>query len=117
MKVYGSEIRRAKSIRSSYRDFVADEGIDKGQAWRDAYFHLLEWKNTWCIPYKMDIHANRDNVPYVSILIPDINPSTPDMLKEMMESYGYRDVKITDTKVCTFSPDWQEDISEYIAEF
>lgn len=103
MKIDYSEKVRAKHFVAYYNDF------DKEKDWKEAYFELLSWKNTWGIPYKMDINWNRKQGTYVIIIIPDNNPDTPQMLKEMMESYGYRNIKISDIKVELVLPEYEDD--------
>lgn len=112
MKVEYTEKVKAKAFVSYHKDFDHEN-----YSWKESYFKLLSWKNTFSIPYKMDINDNRKNGVFVYILIPVNNPDTPVMLKEMMEDWGYGDIKITDYTVEVVCPDFEEGVDEYVLEY
>lgn len=111
MKIEYTEKVKAKAFVSYYKDF------DSNYSWQESYFKLLSWKNTWSIPYRMDIEESRKNGVFVFILIPVNNPDTPEYLKEFMESWGYRNIKITDYTVELVTPKYNEKVDEYIFEY
>lgn len=83
------ETKKAVLITSHYEDFkcpMNEEIIEKAEQWRRAYFELLSWKNTWGIPYRMDIGSNHDHEPYLVMVIPQ---ERRDAVVDWLKSLGY----------------------------
>ncbi|MBO7357129.1 MAG: hypothetical protein J6U37_01210 [Lachnospiraceae bacterium] len=112
MKINCTEKVKGKVFIASFGDFES-RSEDSIREWQIAYFELLSWKNTWDIPYEMDINSTYDHIPYVRIVIPVKNPDTPDALKEMMERLGYRNIEIADVNIELVEPDYDEKVDEY----
>ena len=101
MKTYELDREQAVCYTANYKDFDGD--VEK---WREAYFHLLGWKNTWEIPFEMNICSHRDHTPYLFLVIPKRNEEATD---SMLEDLGYT-FKKNDCTVGVFSPDIDDDI-------
>ena len=98
-----SEVKNATWITASFKDFDGD-----AEKWREAYFSLLAWKNTWGVPYKMDINADHNHEAFLMMVIPEQNR---EKVLDMLEDLGYRKVNWTGTSlvcVSNFDPmvDW-----------
>lgn len=115
MKINFTEKVKGKVFIAHLGDFES-RGEDRIREWQNAYFELLAWKNTWDIPYEMDIYSTHEHMPYVRIIIPVVNPDTPDHLKEMMEGLGYKNIEITDINIELVYPDFDEKVDEYYIE-
>lgn len=85
------EVKEASWITAGYRDFDGD-----AVKWREAYFKLLSWKNTWSIPYRMDINSSSDNEPFLFMIVPR---NRAEAVLDMLKDYGYGNISCTDTKV------------------
>lgn len=100
---------KAVHISASYKDF--DGEADR---WREAYFNLLSWKNTWSIPYSMDIYSRRDHTAFLSMVIP--RKRKEDVL-EYLDDLGYREVKSTDIDLALIEVyDRDEEVDDYCLE-
>lgn len=93
------EVREVTGISSNFNDFVGAvdfEKVDKASQWQDAYFSLLSWKNTWRIPYEMDIESTYDHIPFLHVVV---NTDNADALVDFMETLGYGNIKRHNFKV------------------
>ena len=73
-----------------YKDFhpEADPQV-RLNWWRETYFDLLSWKNTWGLNYELDLGSCREGA-YISITLPE---SYGDHIKDYMEGLGCGNVK------------------------
>lgn len=80
----------------------------KGNDWKQAYFNLLSWKNTWDIPLEMDILSTKNHEAYLRLVVERKHEETT---LHMLEEYGYivapyRDkAVIIDTEEITYAYD------------
>jgi len=89
-----------------FTDFAENE--DKVREWQIAYFHLLSWKNTWGLTWEMDILSYRNHCPFVRFVCED-KKHTEENVLDMLESYGYRNVKVQKYKARIFDPLWEDE--------
>ena len=89
------EVEKATWITAGYKDFDGD-----AENWRRAYFDLLAWKNTWGVPYRMDINSNEDHEAFLFMIVPE---KRKEKTLEMLEDLGYRKVNATETTVVRFT--------------
>lgn len=106
MKIESTRTFNAVRITSHSNDFAKD------QDWKEAYFGLLTWKNTWYIPYKMDIESNRSGA-YLSMIVRDEGITVENTL-EMLTNMGYGNIKTDKITVMEIEPGWNEKIDEYV---
>lgn len=111
MKIEYTQKVKGKVFNATFGEFES-KSEDPVRDWQVAYFELLSWKNTWNIPLEMDINSTYDHMPYVRIVIPVVNPDTPDALKEMMERLGYRNIEIADVVIEKVTPEFDEKVDE-----
>ena len=90
-----SEVKNATAIMAKFGDFDGDAA-----KWRTAYFDLLAWKNTWCIPYRMDICSTHEHEAYLKMVIPEENT---EKVLEMLDGLGYKNVSCTNTTLVQIS--------------
>jgi len=105
MKIDYAEKAKAVSLVAHGRDFDGDE-----QKWRDAYFHLLQWKMTWSLCYELDMNWSRKNGTFVRVVV---KPDIAERLKEDMEEYGYRNISVDNITIELVSPRFDETVDEY----
>lgn len=103
---YSDKKVKVVAITAYYKDF--DGEVEK---WRESYFHLLSWKNTWCIPYEMDIYSTSKHEPYLSIIIPS---KQKERVLELLNDLGYREVKTCEVDMALIDAyDIDEEIDYY----
>lgn len=77
---------KASAFRMFYEDF-------KGNDWREAYFHLLSWKNTWGMAYELDMLARKNHKPFVKLVV---NRDIKNKVAEMLIDLGYSNISCVD---------------------
>ena len=87
-------------FRANFKDFDGST-----EEWRKAYFDLLSWKNTWGLPYIMDIRSTRDHDAYLFIVT---KKGQKERTLDYLDYLGYRNVLCEDTKVLEVEY-WGED--------
>ena len=82
------------------------------QEWRNTYFDILTWKNTWCIPFSLDILSTHENEAYIKMVV-----KREDAKKtiEWLEAIGYENIKTEDVVVGVFDY-YDESIDEQFFE-
>ena len=85
MKSYETEDVKAVAITYRYGDWNGS-----CEAWREAYFQMLSWKNTWYIPFEMDIHSNSKHEAFLYVLVPE---KKAEQTREFMDAQGYKSDK------------------------
>ena len=111
MSVY-YETKEAVCITSHFEDFkchISEEAVPKAEQWRRAYFELLSWKNTWGIPYRMDIDSTHDHEPYLVMIIPK---DREDAVVEWLKELGYEDIKPYTLTIATVEEPWDDKFDE-----
>lgn len=92
-------VKPCTRLSASYEDFAGGEE-HKAEKWRGAYFELLSWKNTWCVPFLLDIGSTRKGngyyEPFVTMLIPT---EKAESVIGYMEDYGYRNIEKSNANV------------------
>lgn len=78
-------------ITSKFSDFDGS-----AEEWRKAFFDLLSWKNTWGVPYVLDIESNRDHEAFLCIVT---KKCQKEQTIEYLAYLGYRNITCNDTKV------------------
>ena len=107
------EVKRATTITSNYDDFncpFGEDGMDKSEQWRRAYFELLSWRNTWAIPYRLDIFSRSDHTPFLDIVVPTEHA---DKLIEALEELGYGNIKRYDLDIGIVETPFDDDVEVY----
>lgn len=105
-----SELINAVTMNSYFGDFDGDV-----RKWQEAYFRMLEWKNTWGIPLKMDILSTGDHEAYLHMVI-EKKGKLVDMARDLLKGYGYRKVYEFDVRIRALMPDYEEDVDDYIVD-
>ena len=103
MKIDYSRKVKAKLVRAYFGDFSGDV-----RKWQEAYFELIAWKNTFGIPYSLDIKAWGSRGPYVEIVLK--NGKAVANLETAMTELGYKSIKIDDVNVEVFSPEIDDNL-------
>lgn len=110
MKIERTDLTKAVAFKAFAKDF------SESGSWKDAYFELLAWKNTWGFPLIMDIRSTRTKGAYLYLVVPDLRsivPNTEDMLKNL----GYQNIEKTGITVAEIEPTWSDEVAEYIISF
>ena len=68
------------------------------EEWREAYFNLLVWKNTWCFPYELDIKARHDHSAFIVIVV---DADRCDGTLEFLKNYGFKNINVEDITIGT----------------
>ena len=108
-----TRVVNAIEFRCDFKDFVDSD--EKVREWQKAYFNLLTWKNTWGFTWDMDILSHADHTPFVRIVIED-KGSLEENTLEMLETYGYRNVKVDKYKIRLFDMygDFEDDLDNEV---
>lgn len=99
-------MKKAIWITAYYKDYV-------GKNWQDAYFQLLAWKNTWGIPYNMDINSTSKHEAYLSMIIPE---HYEEQVLEMISDLGYRNIREEVGTVGFVPVEYDENVDWWIVE-
>lgn len=108
------------TLISSFSDFhfrnrnENDENEKWIEEWRLAYFNLLSWKNTYDIPFVMDIKSNRNNEAFLKLVVKRENGLRT---KRYLESLGYGEIDMYDTIALSVEVEWDEDIDDAVIEW
>ena len=122
---YYYETKDVVDVISHFSSFDGNEGSsdlcspvpdEKVRKWQSSYFELLSWKNTWCIPYEMDIIAGIDHSPYVRIVIPN-DKYNIDWLVRYMEDLGYGDIKVYERVAGFIEPPLDESVDTWLLDY
>lgn len=111
-----TRVVNAIEFRCSFEDFADSD--EKVREWQKAYFNLLSWKNTWGIPWEMDILSHADHSPFVRIVMEDKGKREENTL-EMLESYGYHNVEVNKYKIRLFDMygDFEDDLDNDVYDY
>lgn len=55
--------------------------------WQEAFFKLLSWKNTFEVPFELDIKDGAKHVPFLSITVSEHEAGD---VAELLDGYGYQ---------------------------
>lgn len=102
----------------NFKDWNGD-----AESWREAFFQLLSWKNTWSGVLELTINSTWEHVPYLYVVVTK-DRITEKSLRNVLESFGYTNIKTTVSKARFFSPawidewedDWENGITAYFIE-
>ena len=102
----------------NFKDWNGD-----AESWREAFFQLLSWKNTWSGVLELTINSTWEHVPYLYVVVTK-DRITEKSLRNVLEGFGYTNIKIFVTKARFFSPtwidewedDWENGITDYFIE-
>ena len=86
MKLEIWEMKKTVSLIAHLKDFDGDT-----EKWRQAYFMLLSWKNTWNIIYQMDLLESRNDGVYVWIILHEADNAERTI--NFMKDLGYKEIK------------------------
>lgn len=92
-------------------DITTKSSAFTGESWKDAYFRLLSWKNTWGIPYRMDIMSYNDGEAYLYMIVKKVSE---ERVIDMLQDLGYGDIKTEDITLCVLEPDLEDNIDDYV---
>ena len=87
----------AELIICSLKDFSGDVS-----AWRESYFKLLSWKNTFDRVYSLDILAGNNHEPFVQLLLRDVKQVESTV--SYLEDLGYGGISCRRVQVAVVSP-------------
>lgn len=96
------EIIKTVTFTSYFKDFTGDV-----RGWQEAYFELLSWKNTYYIPYEMDINSTSSHEAYLYLVVKE---EVKETTKNILENLGYGNIQIADTKTLEITLDVDLDI-------
>jgi len=114
MKIEASEKLKATCFIAYYSDFASPFTDDrKGRAWKDAYFTLLSWKNTWEVPLLMDIESSRKSGAYLRMIV---KAKDTEMVRDYLHDLGYR-ANESMMIVEIVEPEFNENVDEYFIEY
>lgn len=93
------------------------------ESWRQSFFQLLSWKNTWSGVLELTVNSTYEHIPYLYIVVDEHNISK-EQLKNVLESFGYENPEMWNSKARIFSPawvdewedDWENGITCYFTE-
>ena len=102
----------------NFKDWSGD-----AESWREAFFQLLSWKNTWSGVLELTINSTWEHVPYLYVVVTK-NRITEKSLRNVLEGFGYTNIKTKVSKARFFSPawidewedDWENGITDYFIE-
>lgn len=103
------EEHKTVSITAYLNDFIGDS-----EKWREAYFRMLSWKNTFDVVYQMDILESRKNGVYVWLVLHTADKA--DRTIEMMNDLGYQNIKTAWVTVGEYELDIDETGCDYLFE-
>lgn len=90
-----------------YKDF------DGTRDWKESYFILLSWKNTFNKTIRMDIESTGTHEAYLHLVVRKEDSADT---KALLEELGYREIRATDSKTLEITVDDVEDI-DYIQAY
>lgn len=108
MKIYATERIEATRITTHHSNFSKDAD------WRKAYFILLSWKNTYGIPFHMDICSTGSGEAYLNMIV---KRTSAERVVSYLESLGYGNIIQVDIIVMKIEPEWDETVDYYVADF
>ena len=108
MKICSTERIEATRITSHHSNFA------KNKDWREAYFYLLSWKNTYGIPFHMDICSTGSGEAYLTMIV---KKTSAERVVSYLESLGYGAIVQVDITVMKIEPEWDETVDYYVADF
>lgn len=97
-----TEIIDIVNVTTAFSDFDGD-----AEKWRQSYFELLSWKNTWGIPLQMDVMSTHDHEPYVFITLPKKKNMYTNM-ESTLKQLGYGNIQAWESKARIFYPMWHD---------
>ena len=72
----------------NFKDWNGD-----AESWREAFFQLLSWKNTWSGVLELTINSTWEHVPYLYVVVTK-DRITEKSLRNVLEGFGYTNIKI-----------------------
>lgn len=103
------EEHKTVSITAYLKDFDGDS-----EKWREAYFQMLSWKNTFDVVYQMDILESRKNGVYVWLVLQTADNSIRTIT--MMNDLGYQNIHTAQVTVGEYELDIDETGCDYLFE-
>lgn len=95
-------------ICASYRDWMGT--VDE---WKNAYFMLLSYKNSWTGCISLDLEGGRGTKDYPYVVLRADKARSKGFI-DFMTNLGYK-VDVTEQTVGMISPDWDnEDYDDYM---
>lgn len=108
MKIYATERIEATRITTHHSNFSKDAD------WREAYFDLLSWKNTYGIPFRMDICSTSSGEAYLTMIV---KRTSAERVVNYLKSLGYGAIVQVDITVMKIEPEWDGTVDYYVVDF
>ena len=86
------ETHKTISITAYLKDFNGDTA-----KWREAYFKMLSWKNTWWLVYQIDLLESTVNGVYIWLVLHEARDA--DRTISMMNEFGYQNIQTEEVTV------------------
>lgn len=81
----------ALKVRTNFEDF--DGTVEK---WKKAFYEVWRWQMTWSFAYTIKVHEYHDGDLGLVLLI---KPAFKKSVLEMLEEYGYKNVKVENVNI------------------
>lgn len=74
-----------------------------GFTWQQAFFQVLQWKNTWDLAFSTTINASSNHEAYLEIVLYEADRA--DQTIEWLNGLGYQDIHSEKVKIAALETD------------
>ena len=76
---------------------------ENGFTWQQAFFQVLQWKNTWDLAFSTTINASSNHEAYLEIVL--YNSDHVEQTIEWLNGLGYQDIHSEKVKIAALETD------------